>query len=496
MRLALTAGLLLAGAALWSAPRAWITDPWTDTRLAPTDLKWTTPATSGSKVSVDPSSMGQAVAGFGASVTESSARVVMTLSEADRAALWKELFAPDGLGLTVLRQPMGAPDFAASVFSEDDMPAGQTDFALAKFSVDRDRQAVLPLLREALKLQPRLTVIASPWSPPAWMKTGGTMLGASGGVLRDDCYDVYARYFARFVREYQKEGVPIFAVTPQNEPAYGPPQYPGMVWAAAEEARFIRDFLGPTLAKDAPQTAILGWDHNYDGFAFARTLLSDPATARWLLGTAWHDYGGDAGAMAAVARDFAGKEVWMTEGGLGSWQGAFHGRFKTGLLQGIAAMAAGARSYVLWNVALDAHGGPIVFPNTANEGLVTIDGGQVVSRNAGYWVLAHFSRFVAPGARRVAASADGGAPAAAFVNPDSSLVVVLGNPYLSSQTVRVILNNRAVDVGVPGGGRRDGGVFRVGIFAQLQGIRISWTSPFILTPHSPSRAAWTIFSPG
>ncbi len=451
MRSVLTVGLLLAGSAVWSAPTAWVTDPWTDARLAPVDVKWTTPATSGSKVTVDATSLGQTVAGFGASVTESSARVVMTLSEADRNALWKELFSPDGLGLTVLRQPMGAPDFAVSIFSEDDLPAGDTDFALAKFSVDRDRQAVLPLLRAALALQPQLTVIASPWSPPAWMKTGGTMLGASGGVLRDDCYDVYARYFAKFIQDYQKEGVPIFAVTPQNEPAYGPPQYPGMVWSSAQEARFIADFLGPTLAQLAPRTALLGWDHNYDGSAFARTLLSDPATAKWLKGTAWHDYGGDAAAMAAVARDYPDKEVWMTEGGLGSWQGAFHSRFKTGVFQGIAAMASGSRSYVLWNVALDARGGPIVFANTANEGLVTIDGGQIVSRNASYWVLAQFSRFVAPGARRVAVRADD-ATAVAFANPDGSLAVVLGNPYLSSQTVHVILNNRAVDVGVPGEG--------------------------------------------
>jgi glucosylceramidase len=141
----------------------------------------------------------------------------------------------------------------------------------------------------------------------------------------------------------------------------------------------------------------------------------------------------------------------MTEGGLGSWQGAFHSRFKTGLLQGIAAMAAGAKSYVLWNVALDAHGGPIVFTNTANEGLVTVDGGQVVSKNAGYWVLAQFSKFVAPGARRVAVKTDD-ATAVAFANPDGSLAVVVGNPYLSSQTVRVIVNTRAVDVGVPGEG--------------------------------------------
>jgi glucosylceramidase len=451
MRTPLAAVLLLAGTAAGAEPRAWITDPWTDARLAPSALTWTTPATSGSWVTIDASALGQTVTGFGASVTESAAQVVMTLPDADREALWKELFGADGLGLTVLRQPMGSPDFAASIFSCDDVPVGQTDFALERFSIDRDRQNVLPLLKRARAVQPRLTVIASPWSPPAWMKTGGSMLGASGGVLRDDCYDVYARYFARFVREYEKEGVPVFAVTPQNEPAYGPPQYPGMVWSAAKEARFIRDHLGPLLAKEAPGTAIFGWDHNYDGFAFARALLADPATSKWLRGTAWHDYGGDARAMAETARDYPDKEVWMTEGGLGSWQGAFHSRFKAGLLQGIAAMAGGARSYILWNVALDARGGPIVFTNTANEGLVTVDGGRVVSRNAGYYALAHFSRFVQPGARRVGVTA-ADAQAVAFANPDGSLAVVLGNPYLSTQTVRVILNDRAVDIGVPGEG--------------------------------------------
>ncbi len=449
MKSVLAAVFAVSAAAVPALPRAWVTDPRTEARLAPLAVQSATNTPEPPRrVVVDPNRLEQTVAGFGASLTESAATVLMTLSQADRTALLRDLFSNQGLGLSVLRQPIGAPDFARSVFSLDDVAPGETDFALNHFSIARDREAVLPLLRQAAAIQPKLLVIASPWSPPAWMKTGGSMLGASGGVLRSDCYEVYARYFARFVSEYEKEGVTVFAVTPQNEPAYGPPQYPGMVWPVADYAKFVREFLGPTLARDAPGTAILGWDHNYDGEAYARSLLADRATAKWLRGTAWHDYGGDPSSMGEVARAYPDKEVWMTEGGLGSWQGAFPARFQAGLMQGIAALENGARSYVLWNAALDARGGPIVFPNTANEGLVTVDGGTV-TRNAGYYALAHFSRFVAPGDRRVHADSDGQAVAFAV---RSGIVVVLGNPFLSSHTVRVVVDTRAVDVEVPAQG--------------------------------------------
>ena len=456
-----TLGVLALAAALaasaGAAPtvRVWITDPFSaEVRLAE---RSGVPAGDSEEpdqiLTVDPTFRDQRVGGFGASLTESSARVIATLSASDRDALMAELFAPgEGLGLTVLRQPIGAPDFAASVFSLDDVEAGKDDFPLSFFSLDRDRAVVLPLIRQARSLQPSLLVVASPWSPPAWMKTGGTMLGASGGVLREDCYEVYARYLVKFVEGYGAEGVPVFALTPQNEPAYGPPLYPGMVWDADAEARFIRT-LGPILAEASPATRIWGWDHNYDRPEYARRLLADPDTARWLSATAWHDYAGSPAVLDALRQDHPDKEVWMTEGGLGSWQGTFGSRFQAGVRQGVAALVHGSRSYVLWNLALDDHGGPVVFPNTSNEGLVTIADGHVVGRNASYWVLGHFTRVIAPGAQRMGLlSRSGGAEGVAFANPDGSTAVVLANPYLNDQSVRIQVGPRAWDLTVPGQG--------------------------------------------
>jgi glucosylceramidase len=435
--------------------RLWVTDPFSaDARLTEqAGVRADGSQEPDQVLKVDLTFRDQTIGGFGASLTESSAQVIATLPPGDRDALMTELFAPGkGLSLTFLRQPIGAPDFAASVFSLDDVEPGKDDFSLAFFGLDRDRAVVLPLIRQARSLQPSLLISASPWSPPAWMKTGATMLGASGGVLRDDCYDVYARYLVKFVQGYASEGVPIFALTPQNEPAYGPPQYPGMAWDADSEGRFIRT-LGPTLAEAGLATQIWGWDHNYDRPSYARQLLADPDTARWISGTAWHDYGGSPVVLDALRRDYAGKDVWMTEGGLGSWLGSFGSRFQTGVRQGIAALVHGSRSYVLWNLALDDHGGPVVFPNTSNEGLVSIAGGQVVGRNASYYVLGHFTRVVAPGAVRVGlTSSSGGTEAVAFANPDGSTAVVLANPYLNDQTVRIRVGDLAWDVSVPGQG--------------------------------------------
>ena len=170
-------------------------------------------------ISLDPSRRYQTMEGFGASITDSSAHVLARLDKRTRDATMRSLFSrEDGDGLSFLRQPMGASDFVAGDhYTYDDLPAGQTDYEMRRFSIAHDRAEILPLLRQALALNPQIKVIGSPWSPPAWMKTNGSLIG---GRLIDEprIYAAYARYFVKFVEAYERAGVPIYAVTVQNEP--------------------------------------------------------------------------------------------------------------------------------------------------------------------------------------------------------------------------------------------------------------------------------------
>lgn len=408
-------------------------------------------------VTVDPSVTYQTVAGFGASMTEASAWALDQLTPSERARALDLLFDREkGIGISLLRQPLGASDFARSIYSYDDQPIGSVDPSLAGFSLDRDRQSILPLLNQALARNPELTLIGSPWSPPAWMKTGISMIGAEGGVLRSEFYPAYAEYFARWIEGYRAEGLTVVAVTPQNEPQYGPKDYPGMVWESEDIGVFVRDHLGPLLKKRAPGVKILGWDHNWDKLTPARVLLNDDSVAVWFAGTAWHHYGGGPEAMSAIHADYPDKEVWFTEGGSGRWiaGNSFTGKFKAGMVEQVRIMKNWSRSMIWWNLALDQNHGPTVMPNNANDGLLTVDtrtGTLTPRHEAGYYALGHLSKFLRPGAVRLGLDADNGdLEAVAFRNPDGTMAVVAANRYSSTQTLRIVAGGRWIDVDLPG----------------------------------------------
>jgi glucosylceramidase len=271
----------------------------------------------------------QTMDGFGASITDSSAAVLHRLDPAARDAALRSLFDPrEGIGVSFLRQPVGSSDFTAAAehWTYDDVPPGQTDFALRHFSIARDQAQVLPLLRRAKQLNPRLSVLATPWSPPAWMKTSGSLVG---GRLKDDprIYDAYARYLVRFVQEYTRAGVPIDYLTVQNEPQNRlPGGYPGTDLPVEQAARVILA-LGPKLAAASPRTRILGYDHNWSthpGDVASTPPGEDPETdypyrllrtkaAKWLAGTAYHCYSGDPSAQTALHDAFPRKGIWFTE---------------------------------------------------------------------------------------------------------------------------------------------------------------------------------------
>jgi glucosylceramidase len=197
----------------------------------------------------------------------------------------------NGIGLSFLRQPMGATDFSASGnYSYDDVPTGQTDFNLNNFSVAHDNAYIIPLLQKALAVNPAIKVVALPWSPPAWMKTTGSM---NGGNINPEYYSSLSQYSVKFVQGYRQAGIPIYALSVQNEPLYSTTAYPTAHLAPEEEARFITTFLSPAPAQsNLADVKLFGYEHNWDNTSYATSLLGSSA-GTLVAGTSFHCYAGD-----------------------------------------------------------------------------------------------------------------------------------------------------------------------------------------------------------
>ncbi|CAL9371396.1 hypothetical protein SUDANB1_00871 [Streptomyces sp. enrichment culture] len=423
----------------------WLTNPSTGTYLSKqAPVTWKTgSASSGSTITVDTTRKYQPMSGFGASFTDSSAWLVGTkLDSKQREALMRDLFSRrDGIGLSFLRQPMAATDFTVSGnYSYDDMPAGQSDPTLANFTIDHDRSYTVPLLKQARKINPQLTVMATPWSPPGWMKTSDTM---NGGRLKPGAYQQLADYFAKFLKAYAAAGVPVRYVTPQNEPLHDTSAYPSMSLTADEAKAFINDYLAPTLRKQHLTTGILGYDHNWDVTSYPESLYTDPASAKNVTGTAWHCYAGDVSAQTVVHNDYPNKPAFQSECSGGSWEGDEQDGFAGAMDNVIDGPRNWAQSIIRWNIALDGSSGPT---NNGCQGcrpIVSVahngDGTWGYKPTADYWGLAQASKFVQPGARRVASNTfgKGNVEDVAFTNPDGSTALVTHNSADTARTFNV-----------------------------------------------------------
>jgi glucosylceramidase len=395
--------------------------------------------------------------GFGASLTDSAAWLVSNkLTAAQQTALWQSLFRPTaGIGISFLRQPMGASDFSASGnYSYDDLPAGQTDTNLASFSIAHDTTYIIPLLQQALAVNPAINVIAVPWSPPAWMKTSGTM---NGGNMNTAYFPSLAQYFVKFIQGYEQQGVPIYAVLPQNEPLNSNSGYPTEYLAAADEATFIGGNLGPALSAAALSNVnIIGYDHNWDQPSYPETLLANSSAANYVAGSAFHCYAGDVSAQSTVQAVFPSKGIWFTEcsGTVGS---SFAGDLAwnaENLL--IGATRNWARSISLWNLALDQNSGPQNGGCSNCRGVVTIDYSSsppTITKNVEYYVLGHLAKFVVPGAYRIDSNSfgHGSIEDVAFQNPDGSIVLLVLNSTGSNSNFTVNWKNQTFSYSMPAG---------------------------------------------
>ncbi|MBB6734891.1 glycoside hydrolase family 30 protein [Cohnella zeiphila] len=409
------------------------------------------PAFGGRRIRIDEEARRQRMEGFGASFTDASAWLVgALLDEPSRETVMKKLFdREEGIGLTLLRQPIGSSDYTTKEYSYDDAPEDEEDFELRRFSIDHDRAYILPLLREAKALRPDLQLMASPWSPPGWMKTSGRMIA---GTLRPECYPAYANYFVAFLKAYEAEGFRIPRITVQNEPGYEPKEYPGMIMTAEEQLTFIRDHLGPAIEAAGLDTKVLCYDHNWDITDYAIKVLGDPACARYVAGTAWHCYGGEHEAMSVVGDAFPGTEIWFTEASGGAWIPPFREAYLTQMKHVVRSVRNGSNSVVWWNVALDERNGPTVLSNSTCRGLIRIDQAtREVTYNLDYYTMGHISKFVVPGAYRLE-STDyrDELETAAFRNPDGSTVLIVSSRTEEEQDIRFECGGRAWHYRLPG----------------------------------------------
>ena len=332
----------------------------------------------------------------------------MKMSPGSRKALLQELFSENGksIGVSYLRISIGASDLNDFVFSYDDLPDGETDFELKNFSLGQDLKDVIPVLKEILAISPDIKILGSPWSAPVWMKTNNNV---RGGSLKKECYDVYARYFVKYIQAMKKEGIAIDAITIQNEPLNSK-NTPSMRWFVSEQASFIRDNLGPAFKKGRsyePKLSCLTTIAT--GLIIRWRFLSDPELSRYVDGSGFHHYGGDLSAMGMVHLARPDKNLYFTEQMVTEDPGSS----TINISEPVTRLIIGAtrnwsRNVILWNLAAD----PLDDPHTDNggcsmcQGAVTIDGDKV-TRNIAFYTVAHASKFVRPGSFRIASTSTG-----------------------------------------------------------------------------------------
>ena len=399
---------------------------------------------------IDENQQFQTVDGFGAAFTEASA---INLEQVELPSMLQgtlsDLFTRtgNGIGLSFMLSPMGASDESRSLYSYDD--TASPDPTLGSFSVAHDTTSIIPLIQSAKKLNPSLKYLATPWSPPAWMKIGQSL---EGGTLNTSYYGAFAQYFIKYLQAYQSYGILPDYISPQNEPLNNTTGYPSMGMDEPTQLVAIRDNLLPALNASGLSTKIMLYDHNWDTPSYPASLLADPTLLQSpvIAGTAWHGYGGPPGAQLGVANQYPTKGGWETEHSGGTFiAGGQTGQFISDLNEITLVMRSASKAYVKWNLALDQNKGPNTTQlkdSSGNSygGCNTCEPIVTINTNTGqptktieYYTIGQFSKFILPGAVRVWSSNTPAVVSTAYINPDGSRVLVAFNNSFSSTTFQV-----------------------------------------------------------
>jgi glucosylceramidase len=410
----------------------------------PKGLAFAKAATAKIQIDVDDAVRFQQIDGFGFAMTGGSAQLLMRMAPERRTALLKEIFgSSDGsIGVSYLRLSIGASDMNERVFTYDDLPAGGTDPQLAHFGLGPDLADVVPVVREVLAIQPKISILASPWTAPSWMKSN--QLPKSGSLM-PEWYQAYAQYFVRYVQAMAAQGIAIRAVTMQNEPL-NPHNTPSMVMTATEEGNFLKTALGPAFRKAGIAAEVILYDHNCDDPDYPLEILADPAAAQYANGSGFHLYAGKVEAMTDVHVAHPEKSIYFTEQMVTQDDNQQPLRIAESTSRVvIGATRNWSRNVLLWNLAADPSYGPHTNDGGCPvcQGAITLDGDEV-TRNLAFYTMAHVSRFVRPGSIRIQSESTtaGLLPNVAFQTPDHKTVLLVANRSTEAQNFSVQSHER------------------------------------------------------
>jgi glucosylceramidase len=400
-------------------------------------------------INVSDATVFQTMDGFGFTLTGGSAQLINNMSISAKNQLLRELFSrdDDGIGVSYLRISIGASDLDASVFSYNDLPAGQTDIALNNFSINPDLVNLIPILTSIKAINPEIKILATPWSAPAWMKTNQSTIG---GELQSIYYATYANYFLKYIQAMQANGIQIDAITVQNEPE-NPFNNPSMVMSASQQTDFIKNHIGPLFAQNAIQTKIIVFDHNPDNIQFPISIMNDPQANSYIDGSAFHLYAGQIESLSAVHNAHPNKNIYFTE----QWIEA-PGDFASDIKWHFRELMIGAprnwsKTVLQWNLAADPNNGPFT-PGGCTRclGAVTI-AGSTVTKNSAYYIIAHSSKFVPPGSVRIQSNTSVELPNVAYKTPDGKIVVIVLNNTDAQKSFNINVASEPISTVLPAG---------------------------------------------
>jgi glucosylceramidase len=402
---------------------------------------------------VDPSKKYQTLLGIGGALTDASAETFAKLPKESQEELIRAYYDKEkGIGYTLARTNMNSCDFSSASYTY----VADNDNALKTFSIQHDQQFRIPLIKAAMKAAGgKLTLFVSPWSPPAWMKTNDDML--HGGKLKPECYQTWANYFVKFIKAYEKTGIPVWGLTVQNEPM-ATQKWESCIYTATEEKDFVKRYLGPTLQKEQlGNKKIIVWDHNRDLIVQrAQEILNDKEALKYIWGMGFHWYEDWSGGtqmydnVRLVKESFPQLNMMLTEGCLGPYQFQGMNSWKLGESYGrsmIHDFNNGTVGWTDWNILLDETGGPNHVNNFCFAPVhADTRTGKLFYTNE-YYYIGHFSKFIQPGARRIISSSSRSALlTTAFLNPDGKIAVVVMNPGDKKISYYLWIDKKAVSV--------------------------------------------------
>lgn len=401
-------------------------------------------------IEVDEAQTFQTIDGFGYTLTGGSAQVINQLNAQKKQELLQELFGTNenSIAISYIRISIGGSDLNETAFTYNDLPNGQTDADQTSFSLTPDMAHLIPVLKQILILNPNIKIMATPWSAPAWMKDNNSLIG---GSVKFQYLSSYAQYFVKYIQKMKAEGITIDAITPQNEPL-NPNNNPSMLMIASQQSNFIKTYLGPAFQNAAINTKIVIYDHNCDKPEYPIEVLNDAVAKPFIDGSAFHLYGGDISALTTVRNAHPTKNIYFTEQWTSS-DGTFAGDLKWHVKNVvIGSMRNWSKTALEWNLANNTVFGPHTSGGCNQcKGAITINGSSDYTRNVGYYIIAHASKFVPDGSVRIASNTVGNLNNVAFKTPQGKKVLIVVNDGTSNELFNIKFNGKWVSTSLDSG---------------------------------------------